>query len=35
MPIGILNNIASLSAENQLSITNSSLQSTLYQLSSG
>ena len=35
MPIGILNNIASLSAENQLSITNSNLQSTLYQLSSG
>ena len=35
MPIGILNNIASLSAENQLSITNTSLQSTLYQLSSG
>ena len=35
MPIGILNNIASLSAENQLSVTNSSLQSTLYQLSSG
>src|SRR5246127_5774885 len=35
MPIGILNNIASLSAENQLSITNTSLQSVLYQLSSG
>ncbi len=35
MPIGILNNIASLSAENQLSVTNSNLQSTLYQLSSG
>jgi flagellin len=35
MPIGILNNIASLSAENQLSITNANLQSTLYQLSSG
>jgi flagellin len=35
MPIGILNNIASLAAENQLSITNNSLQSTLYQLSSG
>ena len=35
MPIGILNNIASLSAENQLSITNNALQSTLYQLSSG
>jgi len=35
MPIGILNNIASLSAENQLSITNNQLQSVLYQLSSG
>ncbi|HUA16182.1 MAG TPA: flagellin [Verrucomicrobiae bacterium] len=35
MPIGILNNIAGLSAENQLSITNSSLQNVLYQLSSG
>lgn len=35
MPIGILNNIASLSAENQLSITNTSLQSVLYQLPSG
>lgn len=35
MPIGILNNIASLSAENQLSITNTSLQTVLYQLSSG
>ncbi len=35
MPIGILNNIASLSAENQLSVTNSQLQSVLYQLSSG
>jgi len=35
MPIGILNNIASLSAENQLAITNTNLQSTLYQLSSG
>ena len=35
MPIGILNNIASLAAENQLSITNTSMQSTLYQLSSG
>ena len=34
MPIGILNNIASLSAENQLSITNNNLQSVLYQLSS-
>ncbi len=35
MPIGILNNIASLSAENQLSVTNNQLQSVLYQLSSG
>src|SRR5512142_1778581 len=35
MPIGILNNIASLSAENQLSITNTSLQSVLFRLSSG
>jgi len=35
MPIGILNNIASLAAENQLTITNNSLQSVLYQLSSG
>jgi flagellin len=35
MPIGILNNIASLSAENQLSVTNTQMQSVLYQLSSG
>jgi flagellin len=35
MPIGILNNIASLAAENQLDVTNNSLQSVLYQLSSG
>ena len=35
MPIGILNNIASLVAENQLTITNNSLQSVLFQLSSG
>jgi flagellin len=35
MPIGILNNIASLAAENQLTVTNSSLQNTLLQLSSG
>jgi len=35
MPIGILNNIASLSAENQLTVTNSNMQSVLYQLSSG
>jgi len=35
MPIGILNNIASLSAENQLTVTNNNMQSVLYQLSSG
>ncbi len=35
MPIGILNNIASLGAENQLTITNNSLQNVLLQLSSG
>ena len=35
MPIGILNNIASLGAENQLTITNSALQNVLLQLSSG
>jgi len=35
MPIGILNNIASLQSENQLAITNNSLQSVLFQLSSG
>ena len=35
MPIGILNNISSLVAENQLTITNNSLQSVLFQLSSG
>src|SRR6185312_10908120 len=35
MALSILNNIASLAAENQLAITNSNLQSTLYQLSSG
>jgi flagellin len=35
MPIGILNNIAGLTAENQLAITNNSLQRVLYQLSSG
>jgi len=35
MPIGILNNIASLAAENQLTVTNSNLQNTLEQLSSG
>ena len=35
MPIGILNNIAGLTAENQLNITNNNLQTVLYQLSSG
>lgn len=35
MPIGILNNIASLQSENQLAITNNSLQNVLYQLASG
>jgi flagellin len=35
MPIGILNNIASLEAENQLDITNNNLQNVLLQLSSG
>jgi len=35
MPIGILNNIASIAAENQLDITNNNLQNTLLQLSSG
>jgi flagellin len=35
MPIGILNNIAGLQSENQLSITNNSLQTVLLQLSSG
>ncbi|MFZ1158400.1 MAG: flagellin [Candidatus Sulfotelmatobacter sp.] len=35
MPIGILNNISSLVAENQLTVTNSDLQSVLFQLSSG
>jgi flagellin len=35
MPIGILNNISSLVAENQLSITNANLQNVLFQLSSG
>src|SRR5579864_7321152 len=35
MPIGILNNIASLQSENQLAITNNSLQNVLLQLSSG
>ena len=35
MALTILNNIASMAAENQLTITNSNLQSTLFQLSSG
>lgn len=35
MALSILNNIASLAAQNQLGITNSSLQTTLFQLSSG
>jgi flagellin len=35
MPIGILNNIAGLQSENQLSITNDALQNVLLQLSSG
>ena len=35
MPLGILNNIPSLAAENQLSLTNAALQTTLQQLSSG
>ena len=35
MAISILNNIASLSAENQLSITQKNLQKTLFELSSG
>ncbi len=35
MPIGILNNIASLAAENQLTVTNNNLQNVLLELSSG
>jgi flagellin len=35
MSISILNNPASLAAQNQLGVTNASLQKTLYQLSSG
>src|SRR6202451_3644271 len=35
MPIGILNNIPSLEAENELTLTSSALNSTLEQLSSG
>ena len=35
MPLGILNNIPSLAAENQLTLTNTALSNTLQQLSSG
>src|SRR5437763_36604 len=35
MALSVLNNIASLAAQNQLSITNSNLQKSLFQLSSG
>jgi len=35
MSLSILNNPASLAAQNQLGMTNSSLQSTLFQLASG
>ena len=35
MPLGILNNIPSLAAENQLSLTSAALSNTLQQLSSG
>src|SRR5579871_3733627 len=35
MPLSILNNIPSLAAENQLNITNTAMQKTLAQLSSG
>lgn len=35
MSLSILNNPASLVAENQLNVTSSNLQSTLFQLSSG
>ena len=35
MAISILNNIASIEAQNQLSITQGNLQKTLFQLSSG
>jgi len=35
MALSILNNIASLAAQNQLNITNNNLQKTLFQLSSG
>lgn len=35
MALSVLNNIASLAAQNQLTITNSNLQKALFQLSSG
>src|ERR1700735_503231 len=35
MPLGILNNIPSLQAENELTLTSNALNSTLEQLSSG
>ena len=35
MPLSILNNIASLAAQNQLAVTGSNLQKTLFRLSSG
>jgi flagellin len=35
MALGILNNIPSLMAQNQLAVTNANLQNTLYQLASG
>ncbi len=35
MALSVLNNIASLTAQNNLSVTNSNLQNTLFQLSSG
>ena len=35
MALSILNNIPSLEAQNQLAITNTNLQNTLFQLSSG
>ena len=35
MGLGVLNNLASIQAQNQLTQTSASLQSTLYQLSSG
>ena len=35
MALSVLNNIASLAAQNQLTITNGNLQKALFQLSSG